>query len=485
MNQLNQLKTFLQIGFAILLTLILCTPVQDGDVFFYLSLGRLFFENGQIPAQDPFLYTFKDWNILHQWLSFPVFYAFQQAFAWWNEVAGLVVLRMLLWAGIFQILFIRSSKWNIQDSFIYVLFLFSLVAASYRFIDRASTISDLILIGLTALLLDRDSLSRRTLIALPFVFALWVNLHAGFIIGLAFFSAYVVAQGKNATRALWLCLGASYLACLINPRFFEGVYFPLYTAFKPEWAMYRAINFEWMPTFREPFSSTWEVKALVVLLVLSAMLMARVFIKNPKRNIFPVFAFIIYLYLAQNAVRFLATSSLGFVLLILYCIHEIGFSIPEKWEKRARVALAAIFIAAITYVGMNGYTPVSGHRRIGIGIDESWFPVGAVKFIEEKNLGGRIFNQYEWGSFLIWRMQPYDRLFIHTHIDDPKLLVNDYYGTGRTKEDFNATVNKYQIQFFLLDAKTLAMNPAPQLLSFLSDWKIIYQDSTAVLWARK
>ncbi len=469
---------YVWIALATLLGVMLATPIIDGDVFFALSLGRWLFHTGLIPATDPFLYTLKDWHVLHQWLSYPIFYIFHFV----GGAFGLVFLRILIWFALFGIIIRKSIKWTVPQSLTLLILFVALIPCSYRFIDRASVFSDLILIWMTAELLQSPVLSRRMLFLFPLLFALWVNLHAGFVIGLALYSGYVVTRFRKASILLWVSLVTSYLACLLNPNFLEGALFPLYTAFKPEWALYRAINFEWMPTFEDPFLSTWEVRTLILLLLSCFTLILWAWFKNWRRITFALFAFCIYAYLAQSATRFMSTSALGFALLAVYSLSISGFQLGQQFERFLSRSLAAVFLGLALWAVANGYPSVTGHRNIAVGIDEKSFPVAAAKYIEENKLEGRIFNQYEWGSYLIWALDRRDNLFIHTHIDDPRLLVDGYYGTGKTSQEFEETVAKFNIRYFLLDKKIMSMQPAPALLSSLATWKILYQDETAVLW---
>ncbi len=444
------------------------------------------FESGRIPELDPFLYTFQNWNVLHQWLANLTFYVFY----WVGGAWGLLVLKITLWSLCFALLIRNGKRWGIQPALTALIVTLTFIACAYRYIDRASLMSDLILAALVTLFLNNDAPKRKWLWFLPLLFAVWVNLHAGFVIGLAFVSVYLIAEcifAKLKTNPIqnFAILTLCYLACLVNPRFVHGALFPLTTAFKPEWALYRAINFEWMPTFRDPFLSTWEVRALILLLIFTAISLAISSWRAPKKSVFAITAFCLYLYLAQDAARFLSTSALGFSVIALYAIRENRFQLKDRVDRFLRWGFATLFAAGAIWIVFNGYEPATGLRKFGVGIDPESFPVEAVKHIKEKNLKGAIFNQYEWGSYLAWTLGPEKRLFIHGHIDDPKLLAGDYYGMSRSKEIFDSTVSRFDIRYFLLNRNILAMNPKPQLVDYLANWKVIYYDDTSVLWARE
>lgn len=471
------MRNWVLLSFFALLLVAVWIPIHDVDVFFCLSLGRMMFNGQWIPFEDPFLYTIRSWNIYHQWLAFPLFYLFYLV----GGLTGLFVFRAVLWASLFGVILYFAKKWKVQNSIFMFIGVLAAIVCSHRFIDRAAALSDLFIILLTAIFLDREQLSKRALIAMPFFFVLWCNLHAGFVIGLALYSGYVVTNLARPSRGSVLSLAGSYIATLFNPNFVEGALYPLRTAFKDSWQDYRKINFEWMPTFQQPFVRAFEVKILIFLLVVAIVL---TLLTARKSRLFPVFALIIFVYLAQSAARFISTSALGFLLLSIYAIHLRGLQLNEGIDKWISRGLAVAFSVGAVVISQLGFPSSAGHQYPGSGIDPASFPLGAVEFIQKNNLEGRIYNQYDWGSFLIWALGRRDNLFIHTHVDDPVFLTDAYYGMGRSYEQFKTTVEKYDIKYFLLSGPLARRNPPIELIKYLGDWKILYQDQTAVLWGR-
>ncbi len=466
-------------SFFFLLFVALVFPFQDADLFFYLGLGRLIFETGSLPVQDPYLFQFKDWHIQHEWLSYIVFYFSYWLGSWW----GILSLKIALWGGAFAALISSARQWKIPQGFSFPLLLLVGLACSHRFVERASLFSDVGLMLLTAGLLSRRLWQSRHFVwILPLSFALWVNLHPGFVLGLVLLTAAVVLQGRQATRQQWGTVLLSYLAVLVNPLFVEGALYPLQTAFKDEWALHRKLNFEWMPTFSEPFLSTWEVKALILVLIVTGWLMVLTLLRKRKGHWFAVFAFAVFVYLAQNASRFMTTSALGFAVVAFYFWHQLNWSFSEKWESRLRVFCAIVFLSMGVWILNNGYNSASGKREFAVGIEASPFPVGAVQFLQKNNLQGRIFNEYEWGSFFIWELNRPESLFIHGHVDDPRILAYEYHGMNTSREFFEDSVRRHDFRFFILDVTKL--HPDLPIVQHLKSWKVIYQDQRAVIWAR-
>ena len=432
-------KNLIWLFFFPVLFVALVFPIQDGDLFFYLSMGRLILQTSQIPASDPFLFSFQDWHVYHEWLSYIFFYgSFVLA-----GYTGVILFKAFLWLSIFAGILFCARRWKIQDGLTCTILILAAVTCSHRFVERASLFSDLLFTLITAILLAPKLPSRKIQCIFPLIFVFWVNTHAGFPTGLFLLSGYVVLQGKKSPGWLRLTLAFSYLACLVNPDFIHGALYPFKTIFKPEWAIYRSINTEWLPTFQSAFLSTWEVKSLIVLMIISAGLVSYRLWKAPRESLFLLFVFIINVYLAQNASRFMCTSALGFSLVILVALHSIGLQTPNWLEKYSKIIFPMIFISGFIWILNFGYRPASGQRDFGFGVDLPSFPAKAVDYIKDHHLKGHFFNQYEWGSYLIWTLGFEKSFFIHSHIDNPLYFKNDYYGMSRSQEFFDETDIKY------------------------------------------
>lgn len=491
MLRLKLFENYALVIFFVFLALALCFPTQSYDLFFYLSMGRRFFETGSMPELDPFVFTVRTWHIHHEWLA----YVFYYVAYWIGGLVGVTLLKAAVWMGLFFLLAREARRARVPDTLALCILVLVLWACSQRFMEKASLFSDLFLIGLTALLLGRRELSKKWLIALPLVFLVWVNLHPGYVLGGAVYAAFIISKGRRATRAQWASLVACFLACLLNPEFLTGALYPLKTAFSADWSLHRKSNSEWMPTFRFPYIQTWQVQSLLVVLVATlaplcgalvrwkAAIQARAESRAEISSelVFAVFIYGLYFYLAYDAVRFISTSALGVGLLFFFLWGRAGWTWSSRWEQVPRFLWAVGFVVLSVMMcrGPYGFNWGLPPRTVGFGLDREAFPVGATAFIKANNLQGRIFNQYGWGSFLIWELNRTDFLLIHGHVDDPKVLGLEYEGATQSEEVFNQVVNKYNIQYFLLEK-----DPAPAMLGFLSRWKLIYQDARSALWMR-
>jgi hypothetical protein len=107
------------------------------------------------------------------------------------------------------------------------------------------------------------------------------------------------------------------------------------------------------------------------------------------------------------------------------------------------------------------------------------FPVGAVKWLEDSDLSGNLFNDYNWGGYLIWHLR--DRpVFVDGRTDlFGDEILEDYLSVIYIQDGWEKVLGKYQIDLVLVqDDSGLAS------LLRRTGWEIVFEDSNSVLFQR-
>ena len=68
--------------------------------------------------------------------------------------------------------------------------------------------------------------------------------------------------------------------------------------------------------------------------------------------------------------------------------------------------------------------------RLGV-VNEQFFPVQAADFIVREGLGGNVFNLYDWGGYLLWRLAPAKVFIDGRNADRSRFEVYTMVLTGR------------------------------------------------------
>lgn len=113
--------------------------------------------------------------------------------------------------------------------------------------------------------------------------------------------------------------------------------------------------------------------------------------------------------------------------------------------------------------------------------DDQFFPVRAVDWLEANPQDGRMFNEFDWGGYLLLRLWPREQIFMdgHTHIYG-EALTREYEQVATLSPGWEKVFEKYDIAWAILRAA----NPLEDAL-FARGWREVYRDETAVILSRE
>ncbi|MBK9323282.1 MAG: hypothetical protein IPM97_10130 [Bdellovibrionaceae bacterium] len=244
---------FVILGFVVSLSLF---PIQSEDLFMYLALAREYFENGRFPVRDPFLLAdTNSWTIMHQWLSYFIFYGLYLL----GGYSAIIMAKVGFIISILSFpLFWLRKNWAVVF-FWGLSVLVGSLAMSFRLVERTSLFSDVFVTLTLGILIKEVESPKRWKYLLPAIFLLWVNLHPGFPTGWVLCGLALVASAKKwRTKEFWhlafVSIG-SVLVCLVNPRGLQGALYPFVFS-QQEGKLFRKLYYEWFPTFDPLFFGT-------------------------------------------------------------------------------------------------------------------------------------------------------------------------------------------------------------------------------------
>ncbi|HTU19615.1 MAG TPA: hypothetical protein VMG10_16260 [Gemmataceae bacterium] len=216
-----------------------CYEMGDSDIWWHLRGGQWILEQGGVPRRDPFTFGSADklWVDVH-W-SYEVILALAHRA---GGIGALVLLGATVGAMAFlTVLTARHRSWPAAATVL--CWIPSLMLLSFR-LDPRPEIFSLLYLGCYLAILWRADERPSLLWLLVIVQVLWTNVQGLFILGPILLGMFVAARGA---RLLWLlCRGegiwtteekrrwkhiggvslAVAAACLVNPYFLKGVWFP-------------------------------------------------------------------------------------------------------------------------------------------------------------------------------------------------------------------------------------------------------------------
>jgi hypothetical protein len=542
-------------------------PAVDPDVFWHLATGKWIWRNGSIPKADPFSWTTpgRAW-IAHEWLTEAIWHVLYRIGGWGALVAfsGLILLatfalvrataRYLGAGSVSATLFTAVSAlaglhtWNVRPQMISLAFC---ALFGYWFAKSVVPVHG----GSKLPSLETKSPTksptragfRRSLWAIPVIMLAWVNLHGGWVFGMAMLGAFTVAtvlessrfvsaddgflQGllgnrqplpkAFATAAIGVFL-ASLVVCFANPNGLKGVVYPF--SYLGDNASTRYVN-EW---FAPSISKVqyWPFFALLALFVAS---MATGLRKLPlyvyaigipfaflavqsARNVSQFAVFVApYLAVAATQRRLSRTSKTGG--LVEASPEPPGIEAPERtqairtvgavrgFEEGTSLDSPAVLSHTKTKKPAANPSAISNINRFAIvALIAVSVALGFQNFTKQSNLAAqaRIYPVAAVRALLgdpgTRLLNDYDWGGYLTHVA-PSIPVSidgrpDMYGDQFT-DGYVAMwrVNQgWQARLSAFDADRLLAKPESAIASKLRkspDWKITYEDTIAVLFSRK
>ncbi len=199
--------------FGLALTLLASALEQDEialDLFHEIALIREIVETREFPYQDRFAFT-PTLNpvVHHEWGTGLVLDGFCLTTGWGS--AGLTVLKLALLTGIVAATIANAQVRQIRAS----LFCFCAVPAMVLFATGISTVRaqlfTLAFLAIVMVELARDDHHRKVrFLAIPSLFLIWVNMHAGWVVGAGLIGLYVFETAireflaRRSSKRTWL-----------------------------------------------------------------------------------------------------------------------------------------------------------------------------------------------------------------------------------------------------------------------------------------
>lgn len=473
--------------FAILLILaifiISLRPIADPDFWWHLRTGQLIFETHQVPETDPFSSTVtgKPW-IAHEWLSELFMYGLYRL----GGFSLLIFIFSVLITAGFLLVYLRSPERPFVAGFALLL---GALATAPTWGVRPQMIS-LFLTSLFLYLLDAYQTTRRVrfILPLPFITLLWVNLHAGYALGLGIVCIYILGDGlellthflrkekplpgRLVKAILWLIgiLVVCLMAVVVNPNGPKLYLYPFETLTSP--SMQQFIQEWFSPDFHQ---GEWQPLAWMILALIGFGLLSRKTSSPTKILLTLVFG-----YAALVSMRNVPLFAIAAVPVLS---EQIGSLVQIKTEQplKSRILswLNPLLLALVILAAGVRFVSVSAEQA---KTEQAQFPFQAVNWILQNRPAGRLYNSYGWGGYLIWRLYPQYPVYIDGRADlYGDQFIYNYLSIYDAEPGWNDKLIAQKVGTILIEPSS----PLANVLQMSTDWKVAFKDPSSLIFIRR
>lgn len=435
------------------------------DLGRHLKLGEIILQIRRIPNVNLFSYTNTTFPFInHHWLAEVIYFLLKRMLGLFSLqilkivlifFAGLVSIKSALTKGSRLIVFLTS------------LFLFPLLLD--RLDIRPELFGFLFFALLLYILFFQEN--RKLYYFVPFILLLWVNIHITFIFGLG-----LVFLKRN--RFLLFSL----LVLLLNPHGLAGILYPINI-----WKNYGYTIVENQNLF---FLKSVILSPLIQYFLLSIpFIFIALFILLARKKYTFFIILLTFFILPFWQIRHIPFFVLAAIPTVSYAFSLVLFSAKtnKRFEKSRNIIYAVFILLCIlfstAFIFNTYYQVFDKGKSFGVGFDEQ--QKKATDFVLKSKLKGRIFNNFDIGGYVIYRLFPTYKVFVDNR---PEAYPADFFQkvyiplqeNNDLREKIFRQYDIHTIFFSHTDMTPWGRTFMEQILKE-SKWKMVYLDDSIVI----
>jgi hypothetical protein len=489
-------------------------PLADADIGWHIRTGEQILTTHSIPRADDFSSTMHG----HPWFAWEWLYDIVLGIL--NRTTGLngvVWLTALIVATSMTLLVGQLVRTGTGLPLAIVLMLLAEMAAAIHLFARPHIVSWLFTL-IWLILLERwersGSISiRQNARWLPWFFpactALWVNLHGGWIFGLAVLAAYALGSATEALREhdsvakirVWrrarrmaLAFVVSAAPTLVNPH-----------GWRLHWHIYHYLGDRYLMSkieeFRSPNFHGWSARAFAAILVLTILAFLN---KRRRPPISHVLITLLASYSGLYASRNLPVASIVLVLVagpLLWDAMTVECPAASRILRTLSARLAAFaqrmdtqelqmrghlwpaVVVLVALVACLRGGQLGSWQLVQAHFDSAHLPVKAADYLAQETSAEPVLAPDSWGGYFIYRLYPNRRVVM----DDRHDLygsdrVRDYLVLVQVEPGWKDVLEKWQIHTVVFPRNSTLIGILRELPK---EWHVVYEDKLAVIMEKQ
>ncbi len=459
------------------------------DLGRHLTLGKIICQTKKIPSTNLFSYTYTNYPFInHHWASEVIFYLLYQL----GSITGLIFLElMIILIIVGGLLFASYKHTDLISSLISCFIMLEIVRE--RTDIRPEIFGYFLFFLVLVILYQEKEKPSKLILLLPLIGTVWVNLHISFIFLLITYLIFLADRlffKKN--KAKYLIIGLLVVISLfINPYGIAGASYPLRIFQNYGYSIAENQSIFFLEKLMSSSTILYFKVAVCLLMLVTPFLFRKHFFElgiayaTAGFSIlairhFPFFALACFLPLSQG-LFYLKNKLLSWIKIT-----------PDK----AILLMLILSIFVIRLIVIETYSLISNKYYKEIKLSSERFGIGqvaglknTVDFFLMNNFTGPIFNNFDIGSYLIYRFYPQFLVFIDGR---PEAYPKNFFRQIYIPMQEDATIWKEMVKKY--DLRTIIFSHTDQTpwakkfikrIIFDSDWGLVYLDDYGLILIRR
>jgi hypothetical protein len=462
----------------------------DADTGYHIRAGEFIIKHLKIPSTDIFSYWTPPlpWT-LHEWMSEVIMAVVHRA----SGLTGVVIFFAFVVALGCYLIFklLLAKRGNLLFATATCLLIVS--SSSSNWLARPHVITFVFFVIWYHLLNGYQYRNVNNLFYLPLIMLFWVNLHGGFILGLILLSIYWIGNCINflfapfqeksepfkKIRFLTLIGMACAVAALCNPHGYHSLLFPFQVV----------QNKFLMDHISEYLSPNFHLSSIVPFEILLLATVGIFAISSTKLDIVELMLMLLFGHMALFSSRHIPLFAIIAGPIVLkqadMAFHRIDGRFLTACKARLE-NLATIDQRTTPYIWpLASVLLVVGLVKTGSvshSFNPKYLPVEATEFFKKEKIPGNMFNNDEFGDYIIYAAWPEYKVFMDGRTDMyGAARVREYVKITQAETGWESLLDQHGITWVIHDPNSVLS----KVLLLKPDWQLIYADEVADIFVRR
>ena len=461
--------------------------LNDGDTGYHIRVGEYIIYNLTVPRHDIYSHITPPlpW-VAHEWLA-EVVMAVVHSFA---GLTGTVLFFSFMIALTYYLLFVSVKSSGSSLVLVVGIVLLSIVSSSIHWLARPHILSLLLTVIWYAILNDYQYREKNLLWLLPLLMLVWVNLHGGFVLGFMLLGIYFVgnftsvliatdhtkSSSKQKCKRLFVVAAFALCLSLINPRGYSILFFPFETV-SNKFVMNNVLEF-----LSPNFHGSLPYKYLLLLTI------AVLAVSKRSVDLIQFILVLLFTYMSLYSARYIPLFA---IIVTPILIKQLSALIRNEskaaqflQERGRHLQLADASangnIWPIAAVCFSCLLALMG--AVQFEFSDSRMPVAAVEFLKKETIKGKMFNNDEFGDYLIYKAWPKYKVFFDGRSDmyGEKWGI-EYLKVVNLRPGWEQVIEKNNMTWIFCHAGSALS----AILLEKNDWQLVYADKLAHIFLKR